>query len=127
MADPNTIVMPDNTAGALIAASRVGGCTVYNMRGDHLGNVFDLMIDKKTGRVSYAIMSFGGFLGIGESFHPVPWAVLAYDRDKGGYLVDIDTEKLRQAPTLKAGDDPGWHRGYGQKVDDYYGVVPSAF
>jgi hypothetical protein len=119
--------LSEDTAGTLIGASKVDGTAVYNRRGDHLGHVSDLMIDKKSGRVSYAVMSFGGFLGIGESFHPLPWSILHYDESMGGYIVDIDTEKLREAPNYELTDTPDWRRGYGQKVDDYYNVPPSVY
>jgi sporulation protein YlmC with PRC-barrel domain len=63
----------------LIAASKVEGTAVYNRQGEALGSVYDVMIDKRSGDVSYAVMSFGGFLGIGKSYHPVPWNMLEYD------------------------------------------------
>ena len=127
MAEEARTISPENTSGALIAATKVDGTSVFNRRGDHLGHLSNLMIDKKTGRVSYALMSFGGFLGIGENYHPLPWSVLNYDETMGGYVVDIDTQTLEEAPHFAIDDTPAWHRGYGQKVDGYYGVPPSAF
>ena len=73
------------TSGSLIAAEKVNGTDVYNMNGDHLGSVDDIMIDKISGKAIYAVMSFGGFLGIGEKQHPLPWSALTYDETKGGY------------------------------------------
>ena len=60
--------------GSLIAADRVEGTAVYNRQGDHLGAIKTVMIDKPSGKVAYAVMSFGGFLGIGEKYHPLPWS-----------------------------------------------------
>ena len=59
------------------------------------------MIDKRSGKVAYAVMSFGGFLGMGESYHPLPWEVLDYDERQGGYVVDLDKERLQNAPILR--------------------------
>ncbi len=64
------------TSGSLIAAGKVEGTDVYNASGEHLGSVDDIMIDKMSGKAVYAIMSFGGFLGIGEKYHPPPWSTL---------------------------------------------------
>ncbi len=72
-------VDPSHTGGSLIAASKVNGTTVYNTAGEKLGSVYDVMIDKRSGKAAYAIMSFGGFLGIGDSYHPLPWQSLTYD------------------------------------------------
>ena len=63
---------PSDTGGKLIAASKVNGTSVYNTAGEKLGSVYDVMIDKSTGKTEYAIMSFGGFLGIGDRYHPLP-------------------------------------------------------
>ena len=62
------------TTGTLIAADKVKGTNVYNQAGDNLGSIDDIMIDKVSGRAIYAVMSFGGFLGMGAKFHPLPWA-----------------------------------------------------
>ncbi len=109
----------------LIASNKVEGTAVYNRQGEHLGSVYNFMVDKFTGQVAYAVMSFGGFLGIGESYHPLPWKVLTYDTRLGGYVVDLDKRKLEGAPSYTAADEPNWSdRTYGQRVHDYYGVPP---
>ena len=74
----------------LIASDKAQGTNVYNTTGDNLGSIHDLMIDKASGKVAYAIMSFGGFLGIGSQYHPLPWSVLKYDTNLGGYVVNLD-------------------------------------
>src|SRR3546814_13916098 len=63
----------------LIASNKVEGTAVYNRQGERLGSVYNFMVNKREGTVEYAVMSFGGFLGIGESYHPLPWKVLTYD------------------------------------------------
>jgi PRC-barrel domain len=90
--------------------------------GEKLGSVYDVMLNKATGQVAYAIMSFGGFLGMGESYHPLPWRALSYDTRQDGYVVDIDRGRLEGAPNYTASDAPNWSdRAYGQSVDRYYG------
>ncbi len=110
------------TAGNLIAAEKVNGTSVYNHAGETLGSVDDIMIDKSTGRAIYAIMAFGGFLGMGEKYHPLPWATLKYDTGKGGYVVDLDKNKLEGAPNYDRASAFEWTPAYGRKVDDYYNV-----
>ena len=94
----------------LIAADKVQGTDVFNNGGDRLGSVHDLMIDKQTGQVAYAIMSFGGFLGIGNSYHPLPWSLLRYNTNLGGYVVEIDESQLRDAPSYPVGTRTGLGR-----------------
>jgi len=108
------------TSGTLIAAEKVEGTDVFNLQGDKLGTVDDIMLDKVSGKAIYAIMSFGGFLGIGAKYHPLPWARLRYDRDKGGYLVDVDRKTLENAPSYDMDADFLWTPEYGRRVDKYY-------
>src|SRR5580698_2350293 len=116
---------PADNRGRLIAASKVNGTTVYNTAGEKLGSVYDVMIDKRSGKADYAIMSFGGFLGMGESYHPLPWQSLKYDEAQGGYVVDIDKARLEGAPSYTSTDADRWSDPtYGRQVDDYYGVGP---
>ena len=108
------------TSGMLIAAGKVNGTNVYNTAGEKLGSVDDIMIDKVSGRAIYAVMSFGGFLGMGEKFHPLPWATLKYDAQKGGYVVNLDKKLLEAAPNYDRGSEFKWTPDYGRKVDSYY-------
>jgi PRC-barrel domain len=108
------------TSGTLIAADKVKGTNVYNLAGDKLGSVDDIMIDKVSGRAIYAVMSFGGFLGMGEKYHPLPWATLRYDTQKGGYVVNLDKKLLEGAPYYDRGSEFEWTPDYGRKVDSYY-------
>ena len=112
----------------LISSDKVVGTAVYDLRGNHLGSVYSLMVDKISGQVAYAVMSFGGFLGIGENYHPLPWRLLKYDIRQGGYVVDLDRGRLEGAPSYTASSLPNWaDRNYGQRVDEYYGVPPYTF
>jgi hypothetical protein len=113
------------TANPLIAGARVAGTDVYNTAGDHLGEIYDVMLDKLTGKVAYAIMSFGGFLGLGEKYHPIPWSVLDYDTQRGGYVVPLTKEQLEAAPMYDSEGEPDWEdKAYGKRVHDYYGTMP---
>ena len=105
----------------LIASDKVEGTEVYNRRGEHLGTVHNFMVDKYSGQVAYAVMSFGGFLGIGERYHPLPWKVLTYDPNQGGYVVDLDRDTLEGAPSYAADERPDWNDPrWGRGIYDYY-------
>ena len=119
MSSSSRNVATDETS-SLIAASKVNGTAVYNRAGESLGSVYDVMINKISGQVAYAIMSFGGFLGIGERYHPLPWKALTYDTRLGGYIVDLDRTRLEQAPSHGPEDDPFADPDYGRRLDDYY-------
>jgi sporulation protein YlmC with PRC-barrel domain len=109
----------------LISADRVQGTPVFDHEGDKIGHVEDVMLDKETGKVAYAIMSHGGILGAGERYHPIPWSILRYDLEKQGYIVPMDKADLEKAPTLDHteiyGDD-AWQ----QVVHSHYGT-PAPF
>ena len=109
----------------LIASNKVEGTAVYNRQGEKLGSVYNFMVDKRSGRVEYAVMSFGGFLGMGDSYHPLPWNVLDYDTNQGGYVVDLDKRTLQEGPSYKSGEEPRYDRAYGEEVDRYYRVPRS--
>ena len=90
--------------------------------GERLGTVYNFMVDKRSGQVAYAVMSFGSFLGMGGSYHPLPWRALTYDTDKGGYVVDLDKDRLQGAPSYAESETPAWgDPAYGRRIDDYYG------
>jgi len=99
----------------LIASNKVEGTPVYKRDGEQLGNVYNFMVDKYTGQVAYAVMSFGGFLGLGESYHPLPWKVLTYDTRLEGYVIDLDRERLKNAPRYDAGEEPFADPAFGQR------------
>ena len=110
----------------LVLSSRVTGTPVYDQAGNRLGHVDDLSIEKETGRAIYAIVSFGGFLGVGEKFHPVPWALLTYDLDRGGFVVPLTEVSLKGAPNYDAAEIRALggpeHRTYGDTIYGFYGT-----
>lgn len=115
------------TAG-LIGSDRVQGTTVYDQDGEKIGTVEKVMIDKISGEVAYAVMSFGGFLGMGEKHHPLPWDVLDYDKSKDGYRVSLSKDQLEKAPNYEANREPDWSDPtWDTRVHEYYdpyGVPP---
>ncbi|MGJ8527368.1 PRC-barrel domain-containing protein [Maritalea sp.] len=82
----------------MVSSKDVDGTKVFSLTGEHIGDVDHLLIDKQSGHIAYAIMTFGGFLGLGESEYAIPWKKLNYDTDKKGYLTDITKDQLEGAP-----------------------------
>jgi hypothetical protein len=109
----------------LIASDKVEGTEVYRPNGDHIGEIERVMIEKRSGKVAYAVMSFGGFLGMGEDYYPLPWSVLTYNERLGGYEVNISDEQLKGAPKFRRGEDWDWSdRERSRRIYDYYGATP---
>jgi sporulation protein YlmC with PRC-barrel domain len=114
----NATVHPNH---ALISSEDVEGADVYDPKGNKVGDIDHLMIDKLSGRVSYAVMSFGGFLGLGHSHYPVPWASLKYDTSLEGYVTGITESQLRDAPEFS--DDSWGDRKWETKLHKHYGAA----
>lgn len=109
----------------LVSSRDIEGADVYGRSGERLGEVEKLLIDKRSGRVAYVVVSFGGFLGIGEKLHPLPWDVLRSDAERGGYAIDLTREELEAAPTYPAGEEPEWHDPeYASSIYSYYRTFP---
>ena len=87
-----------------ILASRVKGTAVYNDSGDKIGTVEDVVLDKQSNRIMFAALGFGGVLGMGEKYYPVPWSLLDYDKEKGGYVVPLTKDRLEKAPAYDLKD-----------------------
>jgi hypothetical protein len=111
-------------ANSLIHASTVRDTPVFSADGDRIGYIDDLSIDKRTGEVAYAVLAAGGFLGLGEKLHPVPWSILKYDTALNGYVVPLDKARLKEAPSYdraELGDAGADDEGYREPVFGYYG------
>lgn len=106
----------------LIASSKVEGTAVYDRDGSRMGTIHNFMVNKRSGRVDYAVLSFGGFLGMGTRYYPLPWDVLEYDTSQGGYAVDMDEDDLDEAPSFRSGEEPDFSDRYGEYVYGYYGM-----
>ena len=107
----------------LIASDKVEGTKVYDPNGEHIGSIERILVEKRSGQVSYAVLSFGGFLGMGHEHYPLPWSKLNYDESLGGYRVDVTKDQLEGAPKYD-NDDDFWTAENGRRVYDYYGVAP---
>ena len=107
----------------LISSRRVEGTPVYDKDGQKLGTVHSVMIEKVSGRVAYAVMEFGGFLGLGSHVHPVPWELLTYDVDRDGYVVDLSREQLEKAPAMRLDDGDRPVDSSYEEATNYYGTV----
>jgi len=106
----------------LIASDRVEGTKVYNHEGDKLGSIKNFMVGKVSGQAEYAVIEFGGILGIGNDYYPIPWDMLTYEEDKGGYVVGLTKEQLEKAPRHSSAF-PEYDHNYGRTVFDYYGMA----
>jgi PRC-barrel domain len=106
---------------SLIGSDKVEGTPVYRSNGERVGTVTRVMIDKVSGKVAYAVMSFGGFLGIGEDYYPLPWSALTYNERLGGYEFNVTEEQLKNAPRYAQNENWDWNdQTRTQQVDTYY-------
>ena len=110
--------------GKLIGSDKVEGTAVYGADGERIGSIERVMIDKISGKTSYAVLGFGGFLGIGNDHYPLSWNTLTYNTDLGGYQVGVTEDQLRGAPKYTDEDDWSWNNAAGlSAVDTYYGAI----
>jgi hypothetical protein len=109
---------------SLIGSDKVEGTAVYGADDKRIGDIQRVMIDKISGKVAYAVLSFGGFLGLGEDYYPVPWSTLKYDTNLGGYRVNLTADKLKNAPKYTESTGWNWSRENDRKVYDYYQTSP---
>src|SRR3546814_19467805 len=85
---------------------------------------YKLLLAERTGQVAYVILSTGGFLGLGQSYHPVPWPAFRYDETQGGYVAAIDKRLLEGAPSFRPDSAPVFAEAYGRRVTDYFRLPP---
>jgi hypothetical protein len=117
------MVTEERETGTLIGSDKVAGTSVYGPDDQAIGTIERVMIEKTSGRVSYAVLGFGGFLGIGNDHYPLPWNTLKYDTALGGYRTGITLEQLNGAP--KYADENSWNwsdQNRIRSVNDYYGI-----
>jgi hypothetical protein len=109
--------------GNLIGSDKVEGTTVYGADGEKIGSIERVMIDKPSGKVSYAVLGFGGFMGLGNDHYPLPWQSLKYNTELGGYQTMITEDQIQGAPKYASDKDWNWgDPGRTRAVNDYYGV-----
>lgn len=108
------------SAKPIIESDRVEGTAVFDANGTHIGDIKRLLIEKVSGQVLYADMTFGGFLGLGTRHHTIPWGKLAYDTTLGGYRTDITEEQVRGAPAAPTGEEIWTDREREREVHDHW-------
>ena len=111
----------------LMGANTLVGNDVYNLKNEDLGDIKEIMLDMRTGRVSYAVLSFGGFLGMGEKLFAVPWNALTLDTQNKRFTLNVEKDRLESAPGFDQDSwpnmaDPSWAKS----IHDYYGTKPYA-
>src|SRR5437016_14586960 len=105
-----------------ISSEDIQGTVVYGAGGKNIGEIDHLIIDKVSGRVTYAVMSFGGFIGLGHSHYPIPWGALKYDTKLDGYVTGISEQQLKDAPAFS--DDAWSNRNWEAQTHTHYNVQP---
>lgn len=117
---------PENTGGStrhLVPGRQVHGAKIFNTALEDLGTVDDIIIDTATGRIAYAVLSCGGFLGLGERHYPMPWEKLRYDTEMGGYIVDVERDVLQDAPSYGDRHSAHWDdESWARTIYAHYGV-----
>jgi hypothetical protein len=125
MTTAETIAKPETKHHALVASDRVEGTIVRRLSGERVGTIQRLMIDKVSGNVAYAVLRFGGFLGMGEKHLPIPWERLKFDTTRQAYLVSLSDAELAKAPSYAAGEEFDWgDRKSEVALHNYYGARP---
>lgn len=116
-----TDIEKDETS-SMIASNKVEGTAVYGPDGVKLGSIYNFMVDKHTGQVEYAVLQFGGVLGLGSDYYPLPWDVLTYDENQGGYVVELTKEQLESAPHYAPNEEPTFDADYRGEIYGAYGM-----
>lgn len=115
------MAMEENETSSLIGSDKVEGTAVFGPDDEKIGSIERVMIEKTSGRVSYTVLSFGGFLGIGDDHYPLPWHTLKYDTRLGGYRSGVTVDQLQNAPKYRVESGWNWAEPARTKtVDDYY-------
>ena len=118
--DNDSIPLDNDENMRLISSAKVEGTTVLDRSGTSVGTIQSVMIDKYTGRVAYAILSFGGTFGFGATLFPLPWGALRYDEEKDGYRLNVTKEQLADAPKFEARDMPEFDQPYRRRIVLFY-------
>ena len=120
----SNVIVAGHLGSRVLSASTLNGDDVYNPKGDKLGSIKEIMLDIESGKVCYAVLSFGGFLSLGEKLFAVPWSALAIDAENKRFVMDTDEERLKNAPGFDTDNwpnmaDPTWEKS----VNAYFGTT----
>ena len=117
---------PDKGFRRVMGATTLAGDSVRNAAGEDLGKVKEIMIDIPTGRIAYAVLSFGGMLNMGNKLFAVPWSVLTLDEDEKQFILNVDKEQLKQAPGFDKDHWPDMaDTSWRNQIFNYYGIQAS--
>lgn len=118
--------MSQPTTGRVLSASRLSGANLKNADGESLGDIKEIMIDTETGRVAYAVLSFGGFLGLGDKLFAIPWSALrTHLTDANSFVLNVTKERLQAAPGFEKNRWPDFaDRTWGGTIHEYYQIKP---
>lgn len=104
----------------LVSSNRIEGTAILAPDGDKLGTVAALLLDKASGQAAYVVAALGGMLGIGATYHPLPWSLVTYDPGRDAYVTRIDRAVVSGGPSFKSGDDPAFDEAYTTRLHSYY-------
>jgi sporulation protein YlmC with PRC-barrel domain len=109
----------------LMGADTLVGNDVYNENGEDLGEIKEIMLDMHNGRVGYAVLSFGSFLGMGEKLFAVPWDALKLDTEHKRFVLNVEKDRLKEAPGFDRGKWPNMaDQSWAKEIHSYYGTKP---
>jgi len=114
-----TTIAASETGNVLLSSEDLESTPVFGGNGEKIGTIDHLMVHRESGQVIYAVVTFGGFLGLAQSHYPVPWHALKYSYEKKGYLTNIDEKSVRDAPEFS--DDGYGDQTWACKLDEHYG------
>ena len=115
----------DGPGPGLMGANTLDGNDVFNRKDEDLGDIKEIMIDMGTGRVAYAVLSYGGFMGIGDKLFAVPWHALTLDTANKRFVLDVEKDRLDNAPGFDKDQWPDMaDTAWAKEVHEYYGVTP---
>jgi len=125
LAGESGVVVRQGPGPEIMGANTLIGNDVYNLKDENLGDIKEIMLDMRTGRVNYAVLSFGGFLGMGEKLFAVPWSALTLDTQNKRFTLNVEKDRLESAPGFDKDSwpnmaDPSWAKS----IHDYYGTKP---
>jgi sporulation protein YlmC with PRC-barrel domain len=108
----------------VLSAGTLKGDKVRNLQGEDIGKIDDIMLDIGSGRVAYAVLSFGGVMGLGDKLFAIPWQALSLDKENKQMILDVEKEKLKNAPGFDKGDWPDFTPDLDEQIYGYYGYSP---
>lgn len=119
---PTASASPKKSRDALVGSDKLYGMQVFDLHGQPAGTIERVLFDRSSGHAIYAMVAFGGTLGVGEKHHPIPWSKLTYDPQREVYVADLDTLSLADAPAVGANEEVEWNPEFGERIDLYFRV-----